>query len=244
MATTLADLLKPALRKAGISYHPGTTPGVDEYAEMIGETNRMLAGMSIAQPNIYSNDFNTFPLTGAITYTIGPGGNFNIARPAKIVTAVIKLNGGPVRLTNPPIYITTDSAEWAMISLQAVPGCIPLFLYNDQDAPLSNLYLWPQDTGGDTLELNTWTALPAFTAVTDNVVLPPGYEDAIVNNLAVRAAGLYPKESALLPGVERLAELSLAAIQSRNAQLPKQTTDFPVRRSGAGYFDWRTGFNN
>lgn len=247
IAVTLGDLIKPALRRAGITILPGTTPSIDQYEEIIPEVNRMYGSWNCSGLNIYTTNIATYTLTpNQLVYTIGPGGDFDAPRPQKIKQAVL-IYPNNVRL--PPMYLMTDE-DWANVALQVVPNTIPLALYNDGGFPLSNLYLWGQAAQAYTLELYTWLALsPTFTDVSDAVVLPNGYEAAIVDNLAMSVIRLYPLESKLntyqREDLRKAAMKSLGAVQSLNQTPPnRMVTDAPNgRSSGAGHFDWRIGMN-
>lgn len=228
MPTTLADLLKPSLRRAGITKLPGITPSADQYGELIGEMNRMYGSWNLTGLNVFHTTIETFQLVaGQQIYTMGPGGNFNTVRPQVIKSASIILGNNPaIRLS--PVLVTTDSDEWDRLTIQELSGGIPRLLYNDRAFPLSSLYVYPQDSGANSIEIYSWNSLTdAFTAVTDVVALPPGYEDAIVNNFALRVAILYPREAKLDPEVRVAARRTLAAVQSLNAPVPTMTVDYP-----------------
>jgi hypothetical protein len=115
------------------------------------------------------------------------------------------------------LAIVTDQ-QWAQIVTQDVPNAVPEVLYNDRAYPLSTLYLWGQPPAGYQLELFVWTLVPQFVALTDVVLLPPGYEDALVLNLAVRLA---PHFQRVVDGdVRQQARESLMRLLSINAPQP------------------------
>jgi hypothetical protein len=76
------------------------------------------------------------------------------------------------------------------------------------------------------------------------VVLPLGYEEAIVCNLAVKLAKHFRTQTTITPEMISDAARSLAFIESRNAQAPKLKNDAAglSRQRGAGDWNWwRTG---
>ncbi len=243
MPTTLADLLKPMLRMAGITVLPGTTPNSDQYGELIPMVNRMLASHGLNGHLIYTSSIDAYSLvSGQKTYTIGPGGDFNAARPTFIKGATVLFPTSPVLRRE---LILLDDAQWRAVAIQDVPGAPPYEMYYDGGMSATgraNIYLRFQPPAGYSLELYTWTQLPTFAATTDSVILPPGYEEFITYHGALRTVGLYPLESRL-DGAQRaelqnLAALSLSRIVSLNSNSPALLYSDKVSR---GQGDWVDG---
>jgi hypothetical protein len=63
-----------------------------------------------------------------------------------------------------------------------------------------------------------WHLVPQFVTVQDVVVLPPGYPDAIVLNLALRLAPQFQRP--VDPDVREQARVSLMRLMSINAPKP------------------------
>lgn len=236
MNTILSDLIRPALRIAAITGRPMRIPSPDQYAEAIPMVNRMLASWSVDRLKIYTESIDRYPLQspgnpGQTTYFIGPTGDFVAPRPISIHRANIVLTA-----TSPEqhehVHIMSDD-EWAAKTITELPGGPwPYQLYNDGAVPDSKLYLFPFPTFPCDLELFTWLQLPEFAAVTDTVILPPGYEEAIVYNLAKRISAHYPLESKITPEALELARSSLADIESLNAPSPVMKVDGAIRAAG------------
>lgn len=223
MPTTLADLLKPALRMAGITKLAGNTPGPDQYGELIPAMNRMLGGWNIDGHRVFTSSIATYPLASSKKiYTIGPTGDFAAPRPAYIKLANFLFPTKPI--TRRPIHIADDD-EWSRIAVQDISGAPPWVLYYDggYDAnKAGSIFIYPQPPAGYSLELYTWQALPnGFVAVTDIVTLPDGYEDAIVSNFALRVGALYPHEAKISDETRLQARQSLDALIALNSRSPK-----------------------
>jgi hypothetical protein len=215
-------LLYPALRKAGVTLGPGRTPSPAQFQDSIDELNRLSGSLNCDRLFIYSIARNEYPLDPPqASYTIGESpdplieADFPAPRPQLIESANI-VNAGGANLRR-PLVLATD-LEWAKISLQAFPNTIPELLYNDRGYPLSTLYLWGQPMAGQILELFTWVQVPAFQTITDQVLLPMQYEDALVLNLAVRLAPHFQK--VLDQNVREDARISLMRLESINAPQP------------------------
>lgn len=209
MATFLGDLLKPMLRRAGITQLPGIKPSTDQYGELIPEINRMMAGFNLDGHKIFNTSIDRYTLTAnQQTYLIGPTGataglaltppipGFNANRPVFIYRANIVLLG-----TTPEVHlhirVLTDE-EWAGKTIPHLQAAYPWSIYNNGDVPNSKLYLYGYPNQVNDLELFTWQQLQSsFANDTDAVILPPGYEDMIVTSGALRARALYPYDSKL-----------------------------------------------
>jgi hypothetical protein len=63
---------------------------------------------------------------------------------------------------------------------------LPSAVYLERLAPLGKIHLWPIPTTAATLVLFLPTPIARFATVQDSVYLMPGFEDAVVSNLAVR----------------------------------------------------------
>lgn len=245
MATILSDLLKPALRRGGITTRPGIIPNVDQYGELIPEVNRMLSSWNCDGHRIFTTSIDIYPLTaGQKIYTIGPGGAFNNPRPIFVSAANLIFPTTPVLRRE--IKILNDD-EWSRISIQDISGALPVALYYDgglnTSAGLANIYIVFQPPVGYSLELYTWDDLAtSFTAVTDAALFPPGYEDAIVTNLALRVCALYPNDSTIAKNPNAMGELrdqarrALDALIILNTQIPDLRSEAAsIGQSGGGY---------
>lgn len=243
--TQLQTLLYAAFRIAGVTDRPGRTPSIDQFGDAIPTLNRMLGLWSIDPLRITGIVINAYPLVpGQKTYQIGPGGaDFPAAaRPIEIQSANVIVNT-TTPVVREEIRLITPQ-QWAAISVQDIPGTIPWALYNDAGTPYSTLYLYGQALTTYQLELFTWQAIPSFAAVTDIVVLPPGYEEAIVWNLAIRLAAVFPTQQQMNPRAEIFARDALSAIESFNSLPTTMKCDPAIVRAGGGRaFDYYAYLN-
>lgn len=186
--STVRDLIKASLRLIGASA-TGETPSADEQQDAFSSLNRMLDRWSTEGLNIYAITREEFSLTGGTgSYTIGSSGTFNTSRPVEIVAATIELQSSTPTVETPVEIIS--AIEWAEITVKDLQG-IPTKLYAEGTYPLETLNLWPTPNTTDKLVLYSKKSLTAFATVSTTVSLPPGYEDALVYNLAMRLAPEY-----------------------------------------------------
>ena len=153
------------------------------------------------------------------------------------------LPADPIQRIRRPLAIW-DARQWASIQYQAVytypEGLYPLF--NDpQQTPFMRIYFRPIPDAVYPIELITWQKIPRFLSANDAVLLEDGYEDAIVNNLAVRLS-TYPWafQRPMDPQVRVDAQTSLALIMQAHATPPRLKTDGELR-GGSGFYNWKTG---
>lgn len=215
-------LLYPALRKAGVTLGPQRTPSPAQFQDAVEELNRLLGSLNCDPLWIYGQDILSFPLvSGKKIYTIGidptgnlPAADFPVPVPKGITEAVyVSTISNTLRY---PLAILTPQV-WSMIRLQDVGNTIPEGIYFDRGYPIANIYFYGQPAGGN-LELYVWHLIPGVASVSDVVVIPPGYEDAIVLNLAVRLAPHF--QLPVNPDVRSEAQKSLMRLESINAPQP------------------------
>ena len=218
-------LLYPALRKAQVTLGPQRTPSDAQFQDAIEELNRLTGSLNCDRLNIYTNTHWVLPIVESkISYTIGISNDpefiadFPVPRPQAIERANVLTFPGTPQEIRYSLALFTD-LQWARISMQVLPNTIPSILYNNRAYPVSTLSFYGQPQPGYSLELYVWELIPQFSALTDVVLLPPGYEDALVLNLAVRLAPHFQK-GAVPPDVRADAQTALMRIESINAPRP------------------------
>jgi hypothetical protein len=232
---TVQDLIKAALRSIN-AIASGEPLDANEGADSLVALNSMLGSWNADRLTVRGLQSATYALTTSQqTYTIGAGGDFNAARPARVEAANVILSGNlrkPLRILN--------AAQWSAVRLQSVGG-LPEALYYDGGYPLGSLSLLPYPSIAASLELYTWQAIAKFSALTDTIALEDGYEEALKYNLAVRLA---PEFGAEVPAVvATLARETLGTMRALHApeslQQRNDTAGLGSRmRRG---FNWLTG---
>lgn len=159
--------------------------------------------------------------TGAASYSIGPGGDFDIARPDKIHGGFVRLlsNTSSANEADLPLSIIEAKEDWATIALKTLSS-IPASVFYDSAFPIGQLYFWPVPIAGIyEMHILVKTALPLYSTVNDDLALPPEYVDALVTNLAVRIALASPGAQ-VSPLLLAEARASLNTIKLANSQVP------------------------
>lgn len=183
--------------------------------------NRMLDSWSTERlmvPVIAQETFVT--VAGTASYT---SPSTLTTRPLKIEFANATISG-----TTFPMELI-DGQRYADIGTKASEGT-PEFMYASMAYPTATFYLYPTPDQVYTITVGTRRVLSSALLLATSVSLPPGYEDAIVNNLAVRAA---PSVGAQVPdSVVMVARETKAAVKRLNTTpVPVQEMPFASRRS-------------
>lgn len=234
----IKDLLYEGLRVAGVTMGPDRIPSTPQFNDALRTFNRMIGFFNTNRLNIFTMQINQWPtVIGTQTYTIGPSGDWDTDRPQEIYRANMLFNTSPV--IRRKLNLLSD-AQWSEIALQDVQT-FPNSLYNDGAYPLSKIYFYPELSEVFEIELYTWQALTTAINLDALVAYPPGYDEAIVNNLAVRLITVFKPK--LAPGevnlVIEMARVSLAGIQSLNCISPRLKND--METGNGGWYNYATG---
>jgi hypothetical protein len=121
---------------------------------------------------------------GDATVTMGTSGDIT-TRPQEIVAAKIK-----VGTQEYPVKLLSVS-EYAAIPNKSIDGTIPQALYDDGGYPQRTLTLYPVPSVANQLLLFTKRALSEIASLDTSVSLPPGYDRALIYNLAIELSPEY-----------------------------------------------------
>lgn len=206
--TTVNNLIKRTLRKINV-YQPGEDITPEDFTDCLEELNAMLdswSNNSLIAPT--KTRISEVLVASQASYTIGTGGDLNVARPSRIEHAFVRDGGG-----NDCALTEIGLGQYNSIGLKTSTG-LPSQYYFENSSPLAKVYLYPVPDSSYTLYMDAWYQFTRYVA-NDEIVLPLGYEDAIVYNLALRVA--LDNGKVVSPTVERLAESSLSRLKDVNA---------------------------
>lgn len=238
---TANDLIARTLKTIGV-LGAGETAQADDAADAFIQLNSMIDSWATQRLTIYSVARTLFTLAASTSsYTIGTGGTFNIVRPIWITAASIipDRNAAAAQKTEIPIRIL-NLQEWRNVSIKALTSTYPSELYYETTwtAGLATIYVWPTPDNSDAqLVLYTPTALAKFSDRTTDYTFPPGYEEALRYQLALRLAPEFGRS--LQQEVQILAADSLANIKRVNTNDDVLSIDSALLGHG-GRYDWRT----
>jgi hypothetical protein len=174
------------------------------------------------------------------TYTLGPGGNFNVSpRPAKVTRY------GVVSLSNPiqPIELPIDSlteAQWQSIPVKNITSALPQRVWDDQQFPLRNLNFFPVPNVLVNFTVYQWAALTTWPDYVTDVTFPPGYMKALRLSLAIELAPSFGATAMVTPLLIKLAETAVGRIKAMNAPLIDLKCDPMLQSPETGIYNWLT----
>lgn len=173
-----------ALRKIG-AIASGGTGSTQERTDALAELNRMFGTWSAELGPLYFETTESLTwASGSASKTIGVSGDLNTSRPQQILMAQYRDSAS----VDNPISIITHQAYQGLPDKASTGSPISLAYNPTFSSSLGTLFLYPTPSDSVTLRLTSLKPLAAITDQTATVTLPPGYEDAIVLNLAIRLA--------------------------------------------------------
>ncbi len=227
------DYIKDSFQIAGI-YQPGETPSAEEANGALNKMNDMLSSWSADIRPVFCQRHDVYQLEGGRAhYTIGPTGDFVQPRPNKIQNAMVRVQGQ----LDYPLEIITP-ADYQGLNLKTLLG-IPQYLSVNPKMPNLELSLYYVPQQSYELNLNTLISLDCQT-LTGNVEFPPGYEEAVKYNLALRLAGIYGAAANMSAFNIDIARNSKAIIQRENDMMmdDQMTGDLSAPGLGVVNFPW------
>lgn len=209
--TTAREIVKKSLQKIGVLVK-NEEPSADEANDGLDSLNQLIQSWSNDSALITSRAWETFTLTaGQSTYTMGVGQTFNTSRPTNIIGAYIRNGNVDTWLT-----IVGDEA-YNSITYKGLTG-IPQFLNYDNANPTDNLRLYPVPASAYPIFLLSEKPLVTISTLDTTLDLPPGWERALIYNLAAELApeyGQQPDQSIFKIAADSLALVRTATIRAR-----------------------------
>lgn len=216
MATsTILDLITLALKKARV-LGTGDILSDEDAQSSLDTLNLMLDSWSLDNLFVYVQEQHQLTLTGAGSYTVGPGGDLSIDRPNTLVSAFAQING-----VSYPMEILDSGEQYDNIRLKGLTQQWPSCVWYQHTYPLGTLFFYP--LGASTVYLRFSTALQQFPSLTTQVDLPSGYKKAIVDAGAVELAQANNTE--ISPLVVQSAANAIARLKRLNSQPQTRSVD-------------------
>jgi hypothetical protein len=216
MATVKLNIIRPALRLAGIMGAPQRVASAsqnDEAFDVLSSyidaliTERLLSYYEIRSEQTL--------VAGQQDYTVGPGGDFNIDRPMTLDRASILLNAGTNNVSELPLGILTYEL-WQYITVKNIGSNPPTKVYYEPRFPLGVLHFWPYPSVGTQMVLYVRNQVAQFANLNSTVSFPPGYLKFLQYGLALELANYYGKKSAMSPEARETAKEARAWVKRLN----------------------------
>lgn len=228
------DLISSALRLIGV-LASGEQVAIADANDALTVLAHMIDAWNGERLTIFSirSDDYAFVL-GQQSYTIGPGGNFNTNRPAKIIGMSSILLTNPSNPIEVPITMYSVTEWQTEIPVKVVNSSFPQVCYDDGGFPLRTLNFWPIPAlQQNNLRIYSWQQLGIPPTLRTLLNFPQGYAEALRYNLAVRLAPEF--QAQLQPIVQQIAIESLARVKTMNAPDLNLRSDLIASPAGYNY---------
>jgi hypothetical protein len=189
----------------------------------------------------------TFDPNNFVSYGVTPlpDNHIEATRPIKI-TAAFTRSSNPNPIDYPLEVI--NNAQYQALVFKTINITYPYYLYYNPTFPLGTITFYPVPNVGLILGLSQVLQFIDFANLTIAIQLPPGYEDAIIYNLAVQIAPDYGRSDKAMRGTQiwEEAKSRLASLKRTNQERLLMAVDpsiFMGRQGGVWnpYTDSYTG---
>ena len=222
MISTVGDLLTTVLKASGI-LGVGQSAQPDDMTTGLDLLRALMAQWQKKRWLVYvEQTVSVAASTGAQTYSIGPGCDFDVAgRPDRISRAYIRILAGAQspNLVDVPIAVIESREDYAMISVKAL-STMPAGVYYETGYPTGQVYFWPVPPAGQYgLFLVVKLPLPTYVSTADPLAVPDEYIDAMLWSMCVRMQMSYGLQAR--PDHVAAASVALNTLRQANAQVPQ-----------------------
>jgi hypothetical protein len=232
--TTARQIITDALYKINV-LGTGQSLSAEDANRGFRTLNQMLSTWSVEGNMVFIDTKETFNLTGAASYTIGSGADFDTTRPTDIVTAYTTSGTTDYQLER------YDVRQYAAIDYKNT-GSIPEIFYYDGNYPIATLFLYPKPSSVSAITLYSKKALTQFASLDTTLTLPPEYETALVYNLAIWLSGDFEREPrAQVVKIANSSKMTVERQNLRNTSVSVASLEVPSSEDGtySGYNIYR-----
>lgn len=231
MTRTGLQVITDALKLLGVvAGHE--VPTAAEQQDALSRLNELIDSWGTHAHTLYVPVREVLPLLpGQQVYSVGLGGDLDVAAPPMALDAVSWLTSDSVPVE---VFLTlgTDAAVMGQ-PVKTLTGATPQTVSYTRGAPLGDLWVWPVPTVATDLVLYWREAVAEFPDLVTPVALMPGYAKALRTNLAVELAPEFGRQAD--PLILKLAAESLADVKRANLPWVEQGIDGALTGCGPAY---------
>lgn len=209
--TTVAEILTMSLKDVGV-VGEGQTASATTIDDAFQSLIQMFGLWQADKLYVYAQKEVVATLTGAASYTIGAGGNIAASRPIKVDAAFWRSNGQDY-----DVEVFQSYEDYARIGNKSLTGSAPCALCYVPSYPLGTVHVYPSGTSG-ALHLVMRTDLPVLTDISDTLIIPPEYLEAIRYSLSERLSTAFG--TPLRPDIPAMASRARKIIKRNNVKIP------------------------
>lgn len=224
------DIINQALRDTGV-LGDGQTANPEQVTGAFDTLNQMLAQWQADNLIVYAQKEVILPATGAQSYSVGPGGAVNIARPVAIDACFWRKGG-----IDYPVAVLNALDDFESITFKSL-GTIPRGVHYLPSFPMGALLVYPQPADGE-FHLFMRCDLPTYISAADNLALPPEYAAAVRYSLGELLS--VENQTPLRPDLAGIAKRARAVLRRNNVRIPQLGMPASIIRNK--YFNINGGY--
>lgn len=225
--TAVSTLVYDAMYQAGV-LGQDQTPSSGDVNLVLRRLNRMLDSWSNESLMKFDDSSQTFTMTaGTQSYSTSLLGN---SRPISFDSMRVNLNG----IDYPVDFI--DQQKWNAISYKSTTA-IPRYMYYDGAYPNGMMFFYPIPYAAFTCYIYSQNQLQGNLTLTTTLLMPIGYEAAIVDGLAVDIMPSFGKQAT--PQQVGMARDSKSRLKRTNFQPLEMVTPFDETLDLSNTFPFR-----
>lgn len=226
MATTALDIITAAMKALGV-LAAGETVSSEDAADGLLVLNRVLGSVSAQGVHLFYRPHEALNLiAGDGDYSIGTGGDFNTARPNRIIQAFIRDAGN----SDHEVKVRPISEYWTLGN--KLSSTRPTRLYYDPTYPTGTIYFNSVPSEAEALHLISEKPLTSLASLVTEISLPTEYELAIINRVAINIAPNFGKPVTIdLARNDRMSWSAMVGANVANNLKPARVS-FPGQSSG------------
>lgn len=216
--STPNDIIQLALKHTGV-VGVGQTALPEDTNDAFNLTNMMLSQWNRKRWLIWNLVTTSLVSTGAQSYTVGPGGDYDIPRPDRLESAFFRQNNITPNMPDYVLEIIQSREDYNRISLKNLTA-FPQYIFYDAAFPIGAVYPWPLPQQNIySVHITTKNVIAQFTSLSQQISLPPEHFAAIFYNLCARLRPGYqlPPDQTIVA----MAKESLNVIRGANTQIPR-----------------------
>jgi hypothetical protein len=210
MSVSANDLITRAMKSLQ-ALGQTEVPSAGEANDGLVALNAMLDSWSNENLASYAVLEQSFVLSpGTNSYTIGSGGVINVTRPLDIVQAYLTDASN-----NNFILQILPRDKWNQIGDRStnITSQLPDTMFYDPQFPLGVINIFPTPLLAYTVFFDSVTQQTQFSTLTQTLSMPPGYERAMVYNLAVEISNMFGIPiPPVAPGAKNVGQLAMDSL--------------------------------
>jgi hypothetical protein len=237
---TARDLITDALVELGV-IGVNQTPKAADLALGLRKLNRWVTALHTSRLSVFTVKREVFPLVASTpSYTIGPSGAIDTVRPMRIEHVGLVLDRTATTPVEIPLGAPMTDQEYQRFPTKTLTAPQPNTLYYDYGftgVGLGKVYPLPIPTSSVCdLVLYIPRAMQEFANLSTDYAFPPGYEQAIVANLAMELAAPFERDPR--PTTVETARATMADIKRANRRPRVLGLDPGLTGTGLPYNIW------